>query len=252
MKKLEFESPWAVPDRDECLFYHKMTFPDGEIVPGIWEIPSFKKYIGSYKIKGKTVLDIGTATGYLAFSAENAGASEVTGFDIKNHKEQRLIPFAGISQYPPSDEKEINKLKKSWWYGWHKNKSNAKCIYAPIENLYECEMMYDIVIAGAVVDHISDPVFAIGAWAKVAREAVIIPFVPVIFDDDLLMKPLTGWDNPSTNFAWWHLSSGLYKRVFSNLNFSVDFSKSSTAIYNDPEKGFVREKRPTIIAKRQH
>jgi len=252
MKKLEFEAPWSIPNSDDCYFYHTMEFPDGETFTGDWTIPDFSKYIGNYNVSGKTILDIGTATGYLAFNAEKAGAKEVTGFDIKSSKEIRLIPFA-VNESPIDHESDSDEIRtrNSWWYGWHKNKSAARCIYAPIADLYNCDLMVDVVIAGAVLEHISDPVYAIGAWAKVAREAVLIPFTPVIHDDELFMKTATDWNNPHFCFTWWTLSTGLFKRVFDNLGFDVEFSTPSAAIFKYGQDGPVPVERPSIIAKRR-
>ncbi len=49
----------------------------------------------------------------------------------------------------------------------HKFNSRAKCVYAPMPELYEWrEQSFDVVMAGAIVEHLSDPVYAIGAWAR--------------------------------------------------------------------------------------
>ena len=70
---LTLEAPWSMPDLKECYWYHSMQFPDGECVRGTWAIPDFDDYVGGYNLRGKTVLDVGTASGYLAFHAEQAG-----------------------------------------------------------------------------------------------------------------------------------------------------------------------------------
>ena len=246
-----FETPWAMPEHRDCYFYHSMDFPDGESVTGCWTIPDFGSYIGNYDIKGKTVLDIGTASGYLAFNAEKAGA-EVTALDMKTKDEFCGIPFPKV--HPCVAERKriffddcTTPLKKSWWYSWHKYKSNARCVYQPHKMLNEWSHNYDIVIAGAIVEHLSDPVTAIGAWASVAREAIIIPFTDVIDDDDQIMRTLNQWDYPGYDHGWWQLSAGLYRRIFSNLGF--DFSTTeTTALQISTGKLFTR---PTIIACRQ-
>jgi hypothetical protein len=253
-----FETPWPKPNRDECAFYHSMQFPDGESVPGPWTIPDFVNYIGGYDLRGKTVLDVGTASGYLAFSAENAGAAEVTGFDAATAHEFRNVPFA---QSPPYRDvvawregwtkENLIPVKRSWWYGWHKTKSNAHCVYAPIPELYEWDRTFDVVIAGAIVEHLSDPVYAIGAWSKVAREAVVLPFTDVVADDTLLMRPDYPWTNPEGfTLGWWQLSAGLYRRLFDNLGFDFAF-ETTNAVYNVGPEGPRAVQRPTIIARRR-
>ena len=90
---LERATPWPIPEKRYCKFYHSMDFPDGDTVTGHWDIRGrFDQYIGRYPISGKSVLDVGTASGFCAFSAESAGAT-VTGTDLKHISEINLLPF---------------------------------------------------------------------------------------------------------------------------------------------------------------
>jgi 2-polyprenyl-3-methyl-5-hydroxy-6-metoxy-1,4-benzoquinol methylase len=75
-----------------------MKSRDGEVIQGSWTIPDFGNYIGGYNLRGKSVLDVGTASGYLAFSAELAGAY-VTGLDAATAQEVRHVPFAQSASY---------------------------------------------------------------------------------------------------------------------------------------------------------
>src|SRR5687767_13478815 len=85
--------PWPKAAVEDCQFYHCMDFPKGESVKGPWDIRGqFEQYIGSYPLAGKTVLDVGTASGFLAFSAEKAGA-KVTTLELKTLAEICLLPF---------------------------------------------------------------------------------------------------------------------------------------------------------------
>ena len=68
------------------------------------------------------------------------------------------------------------------------------------------------IIAGAIVEHLSDPVYSIGAWSRIAREAVIIPWTDIIPANDLFMRPITPWTDPAFFYAWWQLSEGLWRR----------------------------------------
>jgi len=253
--KLKYESICPPPPVTDCLFYHTMYFNGNESISGHWEIPDFNNYIGSVDIKNKSILDIGTATGYIAFNAEKEGAAEIIALDAESSAEFRLVPFQHILPYQDiiafneSHTKEnLIPVKNAWWYCWHKYNSKVKCVYMPHKCLYELDddIKFDIVIAGAIVEHLSDPVFAIGSWTKVAREKVIIPFTPTIKTDDLLMKPFHDFNYPEKCYAWFILSEGLYKKVFSNLGFDVSF-KMSQAIDSN---GRIIE-RPTIIAERK-
>ena len=248
------EKTWPMPHRDECFFYHTMQFPDGENIPGSWTIPDFTNYIGGYDVRGKTVLDIGTASGYLAFASEQAGAAEVTGLDVaSSHELTHSWPFAKSFCYQNIGEwREILQedqeipLKKSWWYGWHKNHSKARCVYAPHSELYEWDCMFDVVIAGQIVELLPEPIFSIGAWAKVAREAVIIAFTDVAQEEAMFMRPITDLSSPAYSYILWELSLGLYRKVFDNLDFDIEI------VYSNSEHRGKSEQRPTIIARRRY
>ena len=88
------EKPWPCPERGDCQFYHSLDFPDDTSIEGFWDIRGrFDEYVGRYPLAGKSVLDIGTATGFLAFSAEAAGA-QVTALDARGQKNFSASLFA--------------------------------------------------------------------------------------------------------------------------------------------------------------
>ena len=248
--------PWAMPAREDCSFYTCMDFPDGETVEAVnWDIRSrFEDYIGNYSVAGKSVLDVGTASGFLAFSAEQAGATSVTAIDARDAREFNRIPFAGTGY---TDDRHawiqdtnayLNRLKASFWYGWHKNESKAEVVYTPVADLWAWERRFNVVVAGAIVEHISDPVPFLSALAGLADEAVIIAFTPVLPTSDIVMQAMNSWDNPAFNYSWFALSVGMYQRIFVNLGFSVELAPAKALCHEyDPP---LLVERPTVIARR--
>ena len=110
-----------------------------------------------------------------------------------------------------------------------------------------------MVIAGALIEHISDPVTAIGNMARLAREAVIIAFTPVEESDKQFMQTTNKWDNSSFNYTWWTLSKGLYRRVFDNLGFDAEFKQSFAIYHPSPTSRFrcrVRPLSPRVASSR--
>src|SRR4249920_1356812 len=66
--------PWPLPRREDCFFYHDLDLPGGTTIGGHWDIRGhFDQYIGNQTLNGKKVLDVGTASGFLAFGAEQGG-----------------------------------------------------------------------------------------------------------------------------------------------------------------------------------
>lgn len=249
-------APWPMPARQECVFYTCMDYPDGESVETVnWDIRGrFDDYIGHYPLAGKTVLDVGTASGFLAFSAEDAGAAQVTALELSHSREMNRIPFKGTRysddrrRWIADTEHFMTGLKKSFWYGWHKRQSRVEMVYAPAADLWAWDRKFDVVIAGAIVEHLSDPVPFLASLAGIAKEAVIVAFTPVVDSEEQLMRTMNDWDNPVFNYSWWQLSLGLYRRIFGNLGFSVELTRASALCHEyDPP---LQVEQPTLIARR--
>jgi hypothetical protein len=242
--------PRLIPAVEHCSFYHSMDFDDGSSVIGPWDIRGrFAQYIGNYSVAGKTLLDVGTASGFLTFAAEKSGAT-VTALEGLSVAEYCQLRFSGLpyhedrATFDKDNEVWFETLKNSFWYAWHKSNSKAEMIYAPITALPYWKRRFDVVVAGAILEHLSDPVSVIWSLTRLATEAVIIAFTPVILDDEMFMKAANAWDNPQNNFTWWVLSLGLYKRIFANVGFDIEIV-ASTAV-----AGGIEHSRPTLIARR--
>ena len=248
------ETPWPLPAKADCHFYHSMDFPDGDSVMGTWDIRGrFEDYIGKYTLRDKTVLDVGTSSGYLAFCAERSGAKSVTATDARRSSDMTLLPFKGnlyhdgdLAVWDAGTEAHWQPARRGFWYAWHKYRSNAEVVYASLQELRYWERRFDVVIAGAILEHLSDPVSAIGVFARLAKEAVIVAFTPVEESDELTLRSITDMVNPQIYWTWWMLSRGLYQRVFRNVGFEVEFLPCSAI---EVARG-VEVPRMTIVARR--
>jgi 2-polyprenyl-3-methyl-5-hydroxy-6-metoxy-1,4-benzoquinol methylase len=90
-RALEFEMP---SDQDEYVqgWYHTITFPDGEVTPGIYDHRDLLPHYGlPDDLTGKRALDVATANGYFAFEMERRGA-EVTAVDVASSSEMDFPP----------------------------------------------------------------------------------------------------------------------------------------------------------------
>src|SRR5262249_15034899 len=83
LDRSEFATPPARrPELAECTFYHCLDLPGLGTVPGQWDLrPGVDSYFGGYDLAGATVLEIGTASGFVCFEMERRGA-DVIAFDL--------------------------------------------------------------------------------------------------------------------------------------------------------------------------
>jgi 2-polyprenyl-3-methyl-5-hydroxy-6-metoxy-1,4-benzoquinol methylase len=98
---LDFAAPIKVANvNDNCFFYHWMDIPDVpsvsgiKTVPGTWDLRGrFRDYTGGVDFAGKSVLDVGVATGWISFEAEKHGAIEVVGVDLPEGDRPQHVPY---------------------------------------------------------------------------------------------------------------------------------------------------------------
>jgi hypothetical protein len=102
------------------------------------------------------------------------------------------------------------------------------------------DTQFDVVIAGAIVEHLSNPIYAVGAWTLDEHHP----------DQELLMKPMTPWTDARFNYAWWALSEGLWRKLFDNVGFDFEW-KIATAVHNVGPSGPQTSNRPSIIARKR-
>src|SRR5713226_1761530 len=66
-----FASPRRGVRKEDCAFYHVCDLPGAGQVGHHWDLrDTIDDYLGRYKFSGKTVLDVGTASGFLTFEME--------------------------------------------------------------------------------------------------------------------------------------------------------------------------------------
>lgn len=69
-----YAKPKEVNNIDECYFYQTVELPGYGILNGEWDLrDGVDAYLGNYSFKGKRVLEVGTANGYLCFEMEKRG-----------------------------------------------------------------------------------------------------------------------------------------------------------------------------------
>src|SRR6185436_55458 len=151
---IEYVQPWDVKDVAECSFYHVTDLPGLGTVGDTWDLrKTIDDYLGRFDFKGKRVLDVGSASGFLTFAMEQKGASVVS-FDIREGAEWNIVPYSS----PKFDRAElvrqlewhIPRIKKAYWLAHRAFQSKAKAYYGDIYDFPSALGEFDVVNFGMV------------------------------------------------------------------------------------------------------
>ena len=157
-----------VPALSECRFYHAMDLPGFGSIEGDWDLRGrFDEYIGGIDLRGQTVLDVGTASGFLSFEAERRGAT-VFSFDADGPERIQVVPPA------MPDVRYFHGMRNSYRLAHHAFQSKATPIHGDIYRMSEVVPPCDVVIVGQILVHLRDPLGALHQAALAAKETLVI------------------------------------------------------------------------------
>lgn len=246
--------PRFVDRLEDCFFYHAMDLPGFGLVRGQWDLRGrFDDYVGGVEVAGKSVLDIGTATGFLSFEAEKRKAARVLSFDLSDAKQQAFLPFKD-KLYSRDPERwtrqygaEIEQWKNAYWLCHRLLGSEAEVYYGNIYDLPQELGQFDIAIVGSVLEHLSDQVAALASIARLTKETIVI-VSPLLQTEERIARFEALAGNPEADFTWWTYSLGVYREVFGMLGFSIARVSHSNYYYMHGDRF---EERSTIVAVRK-
>jgi SAM-dependent methyltransferase len=249
-----FEKPRLIRSLDDCYFYHTTELPEFGIQQGHWDLRGrFDDYIGQVDVDGKSVLDIGTATGFLSFEAERRGATRVVSFDMSDIRQQTFVPFPNKrAKYDPAGWRAeysgwMERWKNAYWLCHRVFGSRAEVFYGDILELPPALGRFDVVIVGSVLEHLRDPVQALESIVRVTGETLVV-VTPILEQDEPVAQFEPRAANADQDFTWWTYSRGLYRELLGILGFEIE--RITVAEYWH-EYAQRNEPRTTLVARRR-
>ncbi len=252
---MPYAMPQNITDDADCLFYHTMDLPDGT-QNGLWDLRGrFTNYIGNVDLTGKRVLDVGCASGFLSFSAEAEGASEVVSFDMDHAGRQHLLPFHEKEYYRDhpawmtTQTRLIQRWHNAYWKAHQAVKSHAKVYYGDVYDIPEVLGQFDVVIVGALFEHLADPIRAMASIARRCSGTMVIStdISGALDTEEPFAKFLGNADNPQADYVFWLYSLGVYRQLLKMLGFRIARTIPGMYRYNVLEGDFIRT---AIVAER--
>jgi SAM-dependent methyltransferase len=245
-------TPRFIDNPDHCYFYHTMDLPGLGVTHGDWDLRGrFLDYVGGIEVAGKSVLDVGAATGYLSFEAEQRGA-RVLSVDMGDPRYQAFLPFKDKLYYRDYESfifyhtHTVERWKNAYWLCHRLLESKAEVFYGNIYELPRELGMFDVAIVGAVLEHLSDPIMALASISRLTKETMVL-VTPLLQTDQPVARFEGSAANPKQDYTWWTYSLGLYREVLAMLGFNIA-SITYSNYYRDRAGRY--EERPTLVAVR--
>lgn len=248
------QKPRFVERLEDCFFYHTIDLPGFGEIRAQWDLRGrFNDYVGGVDVAGKSVLDIGTATGFLSFEAEKRGAARVLSFDMSDPRQQVFLPFKdklfyrSPEQFAEQHGAEIEQWRNAYWLCHRLLRSKAEVYYGDINHLPEELGQFDVAIVGSVLEHLNDQITALASIARLTRETLVI-VTPLLQTDEPIARFEGRASNPAADFTWWTYSLGTYREVLSMIGFKIAKVSQAKYYYTYGERF---EERSTIVAVRE-
>jgi tRNA (mo5U34)-methyltransferase len=196
-------------------WYHTIDLGNGIVTPGIYDHrPILYHYGLPESLVGKTVLDIGTASGFFAFEFEKRGASKVVATDLPRWTDHDVSPKYRAQL---SNEEFESYLKDP--FSLAKKVLNSKVVKKEI-SIYEISPEtvgeFDVVFCGSLLQHLTDPVRALFNIREVTREQAIVATTIDLLPSE---EPRALFLNQVHEMSWWAPNLACLVRMVESAGF---------------------------------
>jgi hypothetical protein len=214
-----------------------MEIPGYGLVNGEWDLrKGVREYLGGVDFKGKRVLELGTASGFICFHMEHQGA-EVVAYDLSDEDEWDVVPYARCSDedYVLARRERVRRLNNAWWLCHRAFDSRSKVVYGNVYSIPAVIGLVDICAVCSILLHVRDPFLALQKALRLTRETVIVTEPAPIFNLPSALRFYkrllpSGIAGSPLNFLpdsrrceprgdWWRLSPETVKRFIGVLGF---------------------------------
>lgn len=171
-----YADPRRVANVEECFFYHTMDVPGHGTVTGDWDLRAgVRRYLGGVDFRGKRVLEVGTANGFLCFEMERLGA-EVVAYDLSEDQSWDIVPYAqgNLEELLAARKTQIRRLNNGYWFAHQAHRSRARVVYGSVYDIPEEIGPVDVTTFGCVLLHVRDPFLALQRALRLTRRTVIV------------------------------------------------------------------------------
>jgi O-methyltransferase len=211
-----------------------MDVPEYGPVTGQWDLRNVTdRYLGEINFRGKRVLELGPASGFLTFAMERMGA-EVTAVDIDERHAWDFVPQAGLDMEAVEKRRRLGMrlLKNGFWFAHRAHRSRARVVYSNIYELPDDLGRFDVAVLGLILLHLRDPLTALERCARHADTIVVTELLmplaaPGVPTAQLVPTAQNGvWD------TWWYFTPAYIVEFLRVLGFTTIDTSTHAGICN--------------------
>jgi hypothetical protein len=230
--EISFERPWDVNDVGHCIFYHTMELPGIGTVQGEWDLrEGVAVYLGNMSFAGKTVLEVGPASGFVTFWMERMGA-RVTAVDVDDQTAWDCVPQHGLNakQMIANRRSGMRLLKNGFWFAHRLHRSSARVLYSNVYDLPAGLDHFDVGVLALTLLHLRDPLSALTKCAEHVDALIVTELLSAELAREPVCRLLPTRQNGIWD-TWWSISPAFIVQFLEVLGFQrIDIS-SHSALY---------------------
>jgi tRNA (mo5U34)-methyltransferase len=213
---LDATSPRELEKKVNALvWYHTIDLGNGILTPGFYDHRPYLQYYGlPNDLGGKTVLDVGAASGFFSFELERRGA-QVTAVDLPAWFDHDFGPCYQPDQTADSG---LKYLREPFMLAKNVLNSQVSRIEKSVYDLDpETDGVYDLVFCGSLLLHLTDPMRALWQLKQMTRGLVII--AKAIHVDDGV-DPFALFTGHHSGDIWWLPNRLCFERMLQSAGFA--------------------------------
>lgn len=218
-----YATPLKVQGPNDCYFYHTTDIPGHGRIEGDWDLTrDTDAYLGHTDFRGKRILEVGPANGYLSFAMEKKGGSVVS-IDVDDEFKFDVVPFHSMQPEGLSDGfvGAQKKVQNGYWLCHEAFKSKNRVHYGSGYKIPAELGQFEVGLLASVLLHNANPIAIIDQVAKLTTEKLII--VDLFHDNSAAGGLPTIQFYPSADnqiwHTWWRFSEAFFVEVLKVVGF---------------------------------
>jgi O-methyltransferase len=221
--ELHYAEPMRNTATTECDWYHTVDIPGHGLIRGGWDLRDcVDDYLGNQRFAGRSVIEIGPASGFLTTMMEKRGAS-VTAVDTPLDTVWEFVPRRDrdISQEIASMKRHIPRIRRGWWHLQNVTGGSARMLEIGAAGLFDAadSIHADICLIGALLAHVRHPIDVLETASRVADRVIVTQRYFTEIEDRRPFALFGPEPNNAMIVTWWFVSMAIVRNAMGVFGF---------------------------------